>query len=103
MLRNATEIYREEPFVISVPANEINSSLPAEDFICVQGIIDCYFEYEGKIILLDYKTDSYEDPIEIAEKYKAQLHYYEKALKTKFNNKVIEKYLYLMHKNDIIE
>lgn len=102
-LRSADKIYREESFVISINANELSPSLPAEETICVQGIIDCFFEYEGTIILLDYKTDSYTNPTEVAEKYHKQLYYYEKALKSKFKDKIIQKYLYLLHKNDIIE
>lgn len=103
MLKRADKVYREESFVISVNANEIDSSLPENDTICVQGIIDCYFEYNNTVVLVDYKTDSYSQPSEIAEKYRKQLYYYEKALKTKFKDKIIQKYLYLLHKNDIIE
>ena len=103
MLKKADKVLREEPFVISVAANEIDPSLPEDDTICVQGIIDCYFEYDQKVILLDYKTDYYDDPAEIVRKYHKQLYYYEKALKIRFKDKIIHKYLYLMHKNDIIE
>ena len=103
MLKKADRLYREEAFVISLSAKEIDPSLPESDSICVQGIIDCYFEYNGDIILLDYKTDVYENPSEIVEKYKKQLYYYEIALKKRFKDKIIQKYLYLMHKNDIIE
>lgn len=103
MLKKADKVYREEAFVISVSANEISPSLPEHDSICVQGIIDCYFEYGNSVILIDYKTDSYENPSEIVEKYQKQLYYYEKALKLKFKDKIIQKYLYLMHKNDIIK
>jgi len=102
-LKNADKLYREEAFVIYVSADEIDSALPPDEKICVQGIIDCYFEYDkSTVILLDYKTDSYEHPSEIAEKYKKQLYYYEKALKMKYKDKIIQKYLYLLHKNDII-
>ncbi len=103
MLKGADRVYREESFVISVSANEVDESLPASETICIQGIIDCYFEYDGRIILVDYKTDVYENPIEIVEKYQKQLYYYELALKKRFKEKIIQKYLYLMHKNDIIE
>ncbi len=103
MLKSADKVFREEPFVIGVAANEIDSSLPKDDTICVQGIIDCYFEYNNKIILVDYKTDYYNEPSEITTKYCKQLYYYEKALKVRFKDKIIHKYLYLMHKNDIIE
>ena len=103
MLKCANKVFREEPFVINVAADEIDASLPKDDTICVQGIIDCYFEYNNKIILVDYKTDNYDEPDEIAAKYCKQLYYYEKALKIRFKDKMIQKYLYLMHKNDIIE
>ena len=103
MMKNAPMLYREEPFVISVSAKELSPALPEDETLCVQGIIDCYFEKDEKtIVLVDYKTDTYDNPSEIAEKYQKQLYYYEMALKQKFKDKIIEKYLYLLHKNDII-
>lgn len=98
----AKKLNRESPFVISIPAAEIEPSLPENETICVQGVIDCWFEENDRVVLVDYKTDAYENPSEIAEKYKKQLSYYERALQSKFNNKLIEKYLYLLHKDDII-
>jgi ATP-dependent helicase/nuclease subunit A len=103
MLKSADKVFREEAFVISISAKEVDSSLPETESLCVQGVIDCYFEYDGKIILVDYKTDVYDQPSEIALKYSKQLYYYEKALKTKYKTKNVQKFLYLMHKNDIIE
>lgn len=103
-IKNAPVLYREEPFVMYVSANEIDSSLPEEEKMCVQGIIDCFFQLdENTIALVDYKTDYYDSPHEIVKKYEKQLYYYEKALKSKFKDKIIQKYLYLLHKNDIIE
>ena len=103
-LRSAKRVYREEPFVIYISASEVSNLLPEDEKICVQGIIDCYFELDDStVVLLDYKTDSYTNPREISEKYNKQIMYYEKALKSKFGDKIIQKYLYLLHKNDIIE
>ena len=103
LLKNAPHVHREESFVIYATASEIDPSLPEDEKICVQGVIDCYFELdEATVVLVDYKTDYYDNPAEIAEKYQKQLYYYEKALKTKFKDKIIQKYLYLLHKNDII-
>lgn len=103
-LKTAPKIHREESFVMYVNASQLDSSLPKDEKICVQGVIDCYFEFDDNtVILVDYKTDYYEDPAEIAEKYHKQLYYYEKALKIKFKDKIIQKYLYLLHKNDIIK
>ena len=102
-LKKSPSVHREEPFVISVKASEIQPSLPDDETICVQGIIDCYFEEDGCIVLVDYKTDAYDKPDEIVKKYEKQLYYYEKALKRKCKDKLIKKYLYLLYKNDIIE
>lgn len=104
MMKQAGTLHREEPFVIKVGANELEPTLDENEYICVQGIIDCYFEKdESTVVLVDYKTDRYDDPSTIAEKYRKQLYYYEIALKKKYNDKIIQKYLYLLHKNDIIE
>ena len=65
--------------------------------------IKSYAKDAKAIILVDYKTDSYNDPSEITKKYQKQLYYYELALRKRFKEKIIQKYLYLMHKNDIIE
>lgn len=103
-MKNAKKLYREEPFVMAVDAREAIEGLNCEEKIYVQGIIDCFFENpDGSITLVDYKTDFYTDPAEILNKYHKQLYYYNMALKLKFNNKVIQKYLYLLHNNDIIE
>ena len=103
-MKKAKFICRETPFVIEVPSDEILPDFPNEEKICVQGVIDCFFEdEEGNIILVDYKTDKYEKTDEIKKKYSNQIKYYEKALKTKFDKKIIKKYLYLLHKSDIIE
>lgn len=103
-LKDAVKVWREEPFVIYESASVLGKDYPGEEKICVQGVIDCFFENsDGSITLIDYKTDRYETPEEIAEKYKNQVLYYEKALKLKFKDNVIQKYLYLLHKDDIIE
>ena len=103
-MRSARRLWREAPFMISVPAEEaLGPGVPSGERVAVQGIIDCFFEEDDRVVLVDYKTDSYTAPSEIAEKYKAQLNYYEKALKMKFSDKKIQKYLYLFHKGDIIE
>ena len=89
--------------MINVPASEAVPGAPEGETVAVQGIIDCFFEDGDSVVIVDYKTDSYTDPAEIAEKYKKQLAYYEKAIKMKFSDKKIQKYLYLFHKGDIIE
>lgn len=102
-MKNAVKIYREEPFVISEDASVLAPEYAGEN-ICVQGIIDCYYiRKDESIVLVDYKSDVYENPEEIVKKYQKQIFYYEKALKLKFKDKLIQKFLYLLYNNDIIE
>ncbi len=103
-MRSARRLWREAPFMINVPANEIDGlNAPEGETVAVQGVIDCFFEDADGITLVDYKTDSYTDPEEIVSRYRKQLDYYARAIKMKFPDKKIQKYLYLFHKSDIIE
>ena len=76
---------------------ELNKDIYSDEKIRLQGIIDCFFEEEDGIVLLDYKTDYVkEGKIDvIVEKYKTQLNYYKNALEKITEKKVKESYLYL--------
>ena len=95
---NAKECFREVPFEIEISANEYDKTLGenyADEKIILQGIIDGYFIENGNIILFDYKTDRYRDISDIADRYKMQIDYYERALEKTLNQSVSEKYIYL--------
>ena len=74
------QLFREQPFVMGVAANEIRSEWDPEEIVLVQGIIDAYFIEDGQITVLDYKTDRVKQPQDLVEKYRAQLDYYALAL-----------------------
>ena len=74
------QLFREQPFVLGVAANEIRSEWDPEETVLVQGIIDAYFIEDGQITVLDYKTDRVKQPQDLVEKYRAQLDYYALAL-----------------------
>lgn len=102
-MRKAKKLMREESFTIAIDARDVFDEGENEK-ICVQGTIDCLFEEEnGKIILLDYKTDTYTDPNEIIKRYKKQLELYEVAIFSRFGQKCDEKCLYMFQDGDIIE
>ena len=65
-----------------------------EDTILVNGIIDCYFVEEGKIILLDYKSDRIYDEEKLKEQYRIQLQLYQTALERAMGLPVAETYIY---------
>ncbi len=90
----AGNLYREQPFVIGIPANEVNDSYPAEEIILIQGIIDAYFEEQGELVLVDYKTDCVESAEQLRNQYGIQLEYYAKALTQLTGKPVKERILY---------
>lgn len=106
---------REMPFSYMVPAgeayrgldymNEAVSELSPEnnkegfsEAVLIQGVIDCLFREEDRIILLDYKTDSvleHQGGLEaLKEKYRFQLELYSKALHDILGEPISEIWLY---------
>lgn len=91
------QLYREQPFVLGVPADRLGAEFPQEEMVLVQGIIDVCFEEEGKMILADYKTDVVEKPVELVERYRTQLAYYKEALERLMGKEVAEQMIYSFH------
>lgn len=65
--------------------------------VIVIGVIDCYFEEDGGLILIDYKTDyvpgeNFEE--ELKTRYHEQLYYYKDALETITGKPTTEIYLF---------
>ncbi len=85
---------KEQSFFLGVPANTVNTDFPADEMMLVQGIIDAYFEEDGELVLVDYKTDRVENGQELADRYRIQMQYYTKALEQAMNKKVKEVILY---------
>lgn len=103
-LIKANKVTREIPFSAAFPASTVYSHWHGEDeTILVQGIIDCLFEDEGGLVLLDYKTDAITDrfrggfegakPI-LLERYAVQIDLYARALEQILKKKIAEKYLF---------
>ena len=98
-LKQAQHIYKEEPFYINVPASQIYDS-DVEEKILVQGIIDLYYiDKEGKVILVDFKTDYVENKDEriLVEKYKEQLKLYKEALEKALHRSVDKTIIYSLY------
>ena len=96
ILANQDKLYREQPF--SMLKRDAKSQ---EDFV-VRGILDGYLLYEDKIVLFDYKTDHYEFPSQLIERYRGQLSLYAEALSRSYQIDQVEKYLILLGK-DMVE
>lgn len=75
------QLYKEQPFVIGVPASEVDDKFPKEEILLVQGVIDLYYVVEGRVTVLDYKTDRVDSGEELVKRYRKQLEYYSKAIR----------------------
>ena len=97
------KVYREVPFEAAFPAAGLGLHPDSGEPVILQGMIDCYFEEDGGITLVDYKTDFYRHKEELAEKYRVQLELYARAIE-KITKKIVKhKILYLFFGNDVIE
>ena len=91
-MRNAKKIFREQRFNLTLSAEDFASDLRLKEelsgeTVLVQGVIDCFFyDPNGDIILVDYKTDRLpkNSPDLAREKliaaHEKQLRYYAKAV-----------------------
>lgn len=90
----SNRLHREQPFVLGLSANRLNTYFPEDETVLIQGIIDVYLEEEDGIVLADYKTDLVKDPKELILRYRVQLDYYEEALVRLTGKCVKEKLIY---------
>ena len=95
ILANTDLLYREQPF--SMLKRDQKSQ---EDFV-VRGILDGYLLYEDRIVLFDYKTDRYDEPSQLIDRYRSQLALYGEALSRAYSIENIEKYLILLGKDEV--
>lgn len=88
------QLYKEQPFVMGLPANRLNAEFPESETVLIQGIIDVFFEEEDALVVLDYKTDVVSRPEELIGRYQVQLDYYAQALEQIYDRPVKEKIIY---------
>lgn len=96
-LRHARRIYRELPFSRLLPAKRFYSQVQDEGAtVFLQGIVDVVFEdSEGRLVLLDYKTDRDPSPEHARERYRVQIMLYSEAISTLWRRQLDECYIYL--------
>jgi len=94
-IRKSKQVEREYRFSLLRPVRDF-SSLDADDSVLLQGVVDCFFEEDGELVVVDFKTDhvSCAQLDERAEHYRPQLEAYSMALTRVMGKKVKEKVLY---------
>jgi ATP-dependent helicase/nuclease subunit A len=99
-MRRSKGIMREVPFVMGLPHETVLHGEPGtanSETVLVHGIIDCFFEEEGGMVLVDYKSDSVTEETKdsVADKYRIQLQVYANAIERSTGVKVKEAILYM--------
>lgn len=98
-------VLREKRFIIEVPINEVYENVEefSDEKVMIQGACDCAFEEDGKLVVIDYKTDRIDSEDEFIEKYSSQILLYKKALELCTGLKVKETLIYSFHLSREIE
>ncbi len=106
MLRSKN-LYREYRFTVSVPAGmttagndeltELLNNTETSATSVLQGAIDCIFEEEDGMVIVDYKTDHVKEPSVLTERYSTQLRLYEEAAQKLFDKPVKQRFIYSLH------
>ncbi len=93
------ELYREYRFTVELPACKVypECSVSLEEKVVLQGAVDCAFEEEGEIVLVDFKTDRMQREEEFRERYRVQLELYKDALEQCLEKPVKQCILYSFH------
>lgn len=88
------KLFREQPFVLGIPANRLDPAVPEGETVLIQGIIDAFFEEDGRLVVVDYKTDLVLEGQELIRRYQVQLDYYKEALNRITGKEVSQKIIY---------
>lgn len=96
-IRQADRIETERTFALLMQPKDLFFGAEYQevtDKILVNGIIDCFFIENDKIVLLDYKSDKVYDEEVLKKRYHIQLELYRIALERALGLPVKETYLY---------
>ena len=94
-VRRSGAVEREYRFSLLRPVREL-ADVDADDKVLLQGVVDCFFEEDGALVVVDFKTDrvSPAQLAERAERYRPQLEAYSMALERVMERPVKERVLY---------
>ena len=91
-IQSGSSLRREFKFLLIVDARDL-LDVGSDEKILLNGIVDCCFEEDGEIVIVDYKTDHTDRTDEYAPQIKA----YALALERIYKKKVKDAYLYYLN------
>ncbi|MBR0282048.1 MAG: PD-(D/E)XK nuclease family protein, partial [Oscillibacter sp.] len=105
-IRHGRNIRREYRFTLLMDASEYDSRAHAGDSLLLQGVVDCCFETDAGITVVDFKTDRIRDAQALAQRaeaYRPQLQAYSDALRRVLELPVTRRVLYFLDAGAAVE
>ena len=99
-------LMREKKVTVGKRAGELYPDLPEnvrDETVVIQGYVDCAFEEDGELVIVDYKTDRNVTMEELRERYRKQLEMYEFAMEECTGKKVRCTLIYSFDNGDFIK
>ena len=90
---DADRVYREYSYIDSVRALEVIPDVDfthENDIIIIQGTVDCIIEKDGRLTVVDYKTDRANRAEDLLDRYTEQLRTYSRSVSKRFGLPVNE-------------
>lgn len=105
-IKKSPLLMREKKLTVGIKAGELYPELPdnvKDEMVVIQGYVDCAFEENGALIIVDYKTDRGVTMEELSRRYRSQLKMYERAMAECTGKKVKGTLIYSFENDDFIE
>jgi len=104
----AAQLQREVPFSYGLAADDVYADAEhatSGETVLIQGVIDCLFEDEQGLVLLDYKTDAVKSSSddELRARYETQIRQYTRAVEQIWKRPVSGKFLYFFDGARLLE
>ncbi|MFR5069415.1 MAG: PD-(D/E)XK nuclease family protein [Eubacteriales bacterium] len=93
---------KRKRFMVELPLSVVETHLPEHlktETAVLQGAVDCVFEEDGALVIVDFKTDRVKHAKELWERYRLQLELYVYAMEQCCGKPVKECMLYSFHLN----
>lgn len=102
---SSPKVYREERFTAKIHPSMLDdkySNIEKSVGVIMQGAVDLAFEENGKLVIVDYKTDRVKDIEKLRTLYQKQLELYKEAMTQSLGLEVSELIIVSIHLNDYI-
>ncbi len=100
----AERVYREERFTVKISPSLVFDGCPETgDEIVMQGAVDLAFVENGKLVIVDYKTDRVRDIQKLVSLYRKQLELYSEAMRQTLEIEVEECLICSIALNEVVK